>query len=86
MWYVLFLFCTIRGKLFCDGGKDELEPGCSISLLKELHLQRDGLEMGDEEEEFIGGKPPTRSGELCRKVLATCSGQEEERGAGTQLG
>ena len=42
--------------------------------------------MGDEEEEFIGGKPPTRSGELCGKVLATCSGQEEERGAGTQLG
>ena len=86
MWYALCLFRTTRGELFCNGGKDELESGCSISLLKELHLQRDGLEIGDEEEEFIRGKPPTGSGELCGKVLATSSRQEEERDAGIQLG
>ena len=53
VWYVLGLFCTGRGELFCDGGKDEMELGCSIGLLEELHLQRGGLEMRDEEEEFI---------------------------------
>jgi len=53
VWYVLGLFCSDRGELFCDGGKDEMELGCSIGLLEELHLQRGGLEMGDEEEEFI---------------------------------
>ena len=53
VWYVLCLSCTTRGELFSDGGKDELEPGCSISLMEELHLQRGGVEMGDEIEEFI---------------------------------